>query len=353
MHRHEDGNVKRNSSDSGGTAQSYTTSSSILLPPSRSASFKRSWKPQTSFPDGTRPRAGSLTPGRSTRRQPLHQNELPLRSPNVEASKPRELTRMPSSSFTGTVESLYKRIGDDRRKASEDASIQHHRPACLRIAAKYELDEDDRGHVRSGTLPALIERLTLEIPSEPTSKLPSNTTLCNHLISFSERSESKTFSDTFLMTFRTFTTPNAFFDMLLERYYAPPPSDLPETANAEWIAHVRLPLRLRVLEIFAAWLEEHRLLEEEPCIAGRLVEFLNSIDDAPLTGKAESLLQTIQRLVTIPSVVRDRPANSIFFLRHLLHPASWQQPYLPRKQESLKHTKMTYQRWIPLISWNS
>jgi len=80
---------------------------------------------------------------------------------------------MPSSSFTGTVESSYKRIGDDRtqwRKASEDASVQHHKPAYFRLVAKHELDEDDRGRVRSGTLPALIERLTLEIPTDPTSK---------------------------------------------------------------------------------------------------------------------------------------------------------------------------------------
>jgi son of sevenless-like protein len=102
------------------------------------------------------------------------------------------------------------------------------------------------------------------------------------------------------MTFRTFTTANIFFDMLLERYYTSPPSDLPETASAEWIARVRLPLRLRVLEIFAAWLEEQRLLEEEPHIGSRLMEFLNSVDDASLAGNAESLLQTMQRLVIIP-----------------------------------------------------
>jgi len=176
-HGNEDGNVKRNSSDSSTTAQSYTTSSSIPLPPSRSASFKRNWKPQTSFPDGTRPRAGSLTPSRSTRRQPSHSNELSLRPANVETGKSRELSRMPSSSFT---ESSHKRIGDDRtqwRKASEDSSVQHHKSACFRIAAKYELDEDERGRVRSGTLPALIERLTLEIPTDPTSKAVFNVTL--------------------------------------------------------------------------------------------------------------------------------------------------------------------------------
>jgi hypothetical protein len=49
--------------------------------------------------------------------------------------------------------------------------------------AKHELDEDDRGRVRSGTLPALIERLTLEIPTDPTSKAVSNIP-CTRLIVF-------------------------------------------------------------------------------------------------------------------------------------------------------------------------
>jgi hypothetical protein len=199
-----------------------------------------------------------------------------------------------------------------------------------------------------------MERLTLEMPTDPTSEAVIQLSpLCNRLISISERSESKTFSDAFLMTFRTFTTPDAFFDMLLERYHAPPPSDLPETAIASWIAHVRFPRRLRVLETFAAWLEDHRLLDEEPYVAGRLTEFLKNVDDASLTGTAESLLQAIQRLVMTHPLARDRPANKVFVLRHLLRPANWQQPYLPRKQGNLRHTKMSYQRWIQLILWNS
>ena len=101
------------------------------------------------------------------------------------------------------------------------------------------------------------------------------------------------------MTFRTFTTADAFFDMLLERYNTPPLIDLPESANEEQIVQIRFPLQLRVLEIFASWLEEHRLLEEEPHIAGRLTEFLNGVNDPSLTATAESLHKTIQRLVII------------------------------------------------------
>lgn len=170
--RYDNERVKRLSSDSEGTTRSHTSSSSIRsyipLPPSRSASFKKNWKPRLTAADGIRPRAGSLTPGRSARRHPVHSYE----SSNVEMTKFRELTRKPSSNFSGTTESSCLRTGDDKVqgwKASEDASIQHDTPACSKVP-KYELDEDDKGHVRSGTLPALIERLTRDLPTDLTSK---------------------------------------------------------------------------------------------------------------------------------------------------------------------------------------
>ena len=155
------------SSDSDGTSRSHTSSFSmrgyIPLPPSRSTSFKKNWKPQLSAAEGIRPRAGSLTPGRSARRHPVHSNE----SSNVEMSKFHELTRKPSSNFSGIKESSYRRTGDDKVQVSEDASTQNGAP---RIVPKYELDEDDKGHIRSGTLPALIDRLTLDLPADSTSK---------------------------------------------------------------------------------------------------------------------------------------------------------------------------------------
>ena len=92
------------------------------------------------------------------------------------------------------------------------------------------------------------------------------------------------------MTFRTFTTPNVLFDMLLEHYFAYPSA-----------AHYRL----RVLEIFTSWLEEHRLLEEEPDIAGRLTEFLTGLNDVSLAKQIQSLLHSIQRLVIFHSFSRD------------------------------------------------
>jgi len=137
--------------------------SSGPLPPSRSASFKKTWKSQPAV-SGTeiRSRASSLTPSRSSRRAPETSARLTNRT---ETQKPKELTRMLSRNFSGTFEPL--RDDKLRRKASEDSSQQHEATRSttlqsLRPQHNYGLDQDDRGRVRSGSLPALVERLTSE-----------------------------------------------------------------------------------------------------------------------------------------------------------------------------------------------
>jgi len=72
---------------------------------------------------------------------------------------------MLSRNFSGTFEPL--RDDKLRRKASEDSSQQHEATRSttlqsLRPQHNYGLDQDDRGRVRSGGLPALVERLTSE-----------------------------------------------------------------------------------------------------------------------------------------------------------------------------------------------
>lgn len=116
--------------------------------------------------------------------------------------------------------------------------------------------------------------------------------------SMTAKDESRAFTNIFLMTFPTFTTPTILFDMLVDRYNTLPPENLSDCHRIEWITHIRLPLRLRVLEVFGVWLENHRLLDEEPYIARRLTDFLKSLDDPALCGTAEAMLNTVERLVT-------------------------------------------------------
>lgn len=98
------------------------------------------------------------------------------------------------------------------------------------------------------------------------------------------------------MTFRTFTTADELFDMLVETYRMDHPKDLATAEFEEWKGHL-IATQRQVLEVFAMWLEDHRLLEHEPQIASRLSEFLRLILAPPHAAMARLLQKTIQRLV--------------------------------------------------------
>lgn len=109
------------------------------------------------------------------------------------------------------------------------------------------------------------------------------------------------------MTFRTFMAPDELFDMLVGIYRMCYPKNLTESEFVEWRERCLHPTQFMVLTVFTMWLEEHRLLEEEPHISRRLIEFLALIKPpSPLTVTAQSIIQSITRLVS----------NSSLILRH-------------------------------------
>jgi len=164
---------------------------------------------------------------------------------------------------------------------------QHHyttsqggKPWYLQSQYKSQLDEDGKGHIRSGTLVALVERLTTDFPTTDLMKT----------------AECRAFTNAFLMTFRTFMTANRLFEMLTERFHLKPPKSLTEPERRDWKVNLRLPVQKRVLEVFSIWLEENRLLEEEPHIAKRLTDFLSCVNGSPLQVTAEAIIKTVERL---------------------------------------------------------
>jgi son of sevenless len=98
------------------------------------------------------------------------------------------------------------------------------------------------------------------------------------------------------MTFRTFTTADTLFDMLVQRYRKESPESLTATELQER-GHHAVGVQRNVLTIFTMWLEDHRLLEEEPHIAQRMTGFLRLVVSPPLSTMAKHLINTIERLV--------------------------------------------------------
>lgn len=169
-------------------------------------------------------------------------------------------------------------------------------PWYLRPQYADQLDTDDKGNVRLGSLLSLFEMLTF--PPKPTSEFgESQACFASDTDKLADLAQYKTFTNVFLMTFRTFTTADHLFDMLVERFHLKPNESLTESEYLNWKANLRIPVQRIVLDILKRWLENYQLFEEEPHIAQRLKEFLDLIVSPPHNKIAAIIIQTIDHMV--------------------------------------------------------
>ncbi|KAG8969725.1 hypothetical protein FRC03_001070 [Tulasnella sp. 419] len=138
------------------------------------------------------------------------------------------------------------------------------------------LEQD--GTVKSGTLEALVERLTVD-----------------HL----KRSHEQLFRMAFLMTYRTFTDAATVFDLLTERYLMDHPPELDEAQFAEWKEKKLRPTQIRVLTTLTEWVERYRFVKDERDMVDKLIEFLNLIKlPAANALTAKQLLEMIDKKIS-------------------------------------------------------
>ncbi|KAF9973435.1 hypothetical protein BGZ73_003328 [Actinomortierella ambigua] len=136
-------------------------------------------------------------------------------------------------------EKLKKMLGDDapavitQQKSTETPWFLGYDYSIHDISFNME------GHVKGGTLPALVERLTLH------DTLDSN------------------FIATFLLTYRSFASTEQFFTLLFRRFTISPPPGLEPHELELWTEKKLTPIRLRVVNIIKQWLENY-FLEDEP-----------------------------------------------------------------------------------------
>ncbi|RDB29470.1 Cell division control protein 25 [Hypsizygus marmoreus] len=268
------------------TSSFYTKPSQFLTPSEKEA------------PVQTRGRAGSVPPRSGSVKRHARLIDDPSLThrlfPLHESTSSGEMSdpAVPSKSRTTSLEGFVKRTRSQRVKASlglDDTPSKKPIQAqawYLKPLYANQLELDNEGHVRSGTLDALVEKLTSETDAIDTIKMAEETLYRN----------------IFLMTFRTFTTADVLFDMLVEIYRTDHPKELATTEFEDWKRNLVATQR-RVLMIFTMWLEDHRLLEEEPHIAQRLTEFLRLIVTPPLASMARLLIKTIQRLTFATSTI--------------------------------------------------
>jgi son of sevenless len=194
-----------------------------------------------------------------------------------------------------------------RLTGSEDAAVFHsaiqlqaNLPWYLRPKYSDQLLLDAEGQIRTGTIPAIIEKLASDTFSkDPISECFLRRRPSDLMLSL-ELAQETGFRNIFLMTFRTFMTADELFTGLVDRYRMDPPLNMTDAEFEEWKERLCLPTQRVILTLFTMWLEDHRLLEEEPHIAQRLTDFLTLITTPQsLSITARLIVQSIARLVCI------------------------------------------------------
>ncbi|KAJ3535720.1 hypothetical protein NMY22_g6360 [Coprinellus aureogranulatus] len=231
----------------------------------------------------TRGRTATLS-SRSLRRRPLIVNDntaLSRLSTLIETKNTREIDMLAHPDVSGSFQALSKRDrlrqeGGERSRPRPSFQILE-KPWYILPAHADELDIDPEGNVRCGSLLGLVERLT-----SPAA--------------FSSPDQRNPFPSVFLMTFRTFTTSEELFHLLLDRFSMTRPDNLNEVEVEDWKKRCLIPTQRHVLDVFTLWLEDHRLLEEDPHIAQRLPDFITHVATPRLPTEGQALLENVERL---------------------------------------------------------
>ena len=109
-------------------------------------------------------------------------------------------------------------------------------PSFLKLEHEGEIAYDqkvDPPQLRGGTLIALVEQLTRH-----------------------DRLDSP-FNNTFLLTYRSFTTASELFEMLVKRFSIQPPSRISQDDYRTWVDKKQKPIRFRVVNILKSWFDTY------------------------------------------------------------------------------------------------
>ncbi|KAL1891474.1 cell division cycle-related protein [Ceratocystis pirilliformis] len=130
----------------------------------------------------------------------------------------------------GDMSKIKKIFGEDPSPQNSDSQTPPH----LSLDLEHEISWETKitpHTVKGGTLEALVEQLTRH------DKLDSS------------------FNNTFLLTYRSFTTARELFEMLVKRFSIQPPEGLHTSNYEEWRVKKQMIVRVRVVNILKNWFD--------------------------------------------------------------------------------------------------
>ncbi|KAG1749328.1 ras GEF [Suillus lakei] len=161
---------------------------------------------------------------------------------------------------------------------------------------------DPDGTTRGGTVAGLVERLTAHEYADPK------------------------FSKAFLMTYKTFTTLDELFRLLVERFWIQPPEGLNSPELVEWRKLKQQIIRIRVINTIKSMVQDDDVLERDDAyILDRMMEFV-SRDEVITLPAAKQLMVIIKR------AQRGRDPNKVTISTALDPPPP---PIVPKRMELL------------------
>ncbi|EGO23624.1 hypothetical protein SERLADRAFT_469753 [Serpula lacrymans var. lacrymans S7.9] len=202
----------------------------------------------------------TLVPANGTKVNAVSPDDLMFDSPTA-------TNRAPANALK-----IKKIFGDDAPKHLINTLISDSKPWYLRPNySPTDIVIDPDGSVRAGTVPALVERLTAHENGDPT------------------------FIKTFLMTYKSFTTLDDLFDLLVRRFFIQPPDELEPRELDEWKQFKQHIIQMRVLNTIKSMVQDDDVLEKEDMyILERMKDFLSHESVIKLPA-AKQLITAIER----------------------------------------------------------
>ncbi|KAF2468772.1 ras GEF [Lindgomyces ingoldianus] len=183
-------------------------------------------------------------------------------------------------------------------------------PEFLRLDHEGEISYDHKvspPQLRGGTLTGLVEQLTRHDRLDPA------------------------FNNTFLLTYRSFTTASELFEMLVKRWSIQPPYGLAKEDYQTWVDKKQKPIRFRVVNILKSWFDNYWMEgndEDARILIQRVYNFAKDHVATTSTPGAAPLMTSVEQRSRGP----DMPTKRLVLTLNTQTP----QPILPKHMKKLR-----------------
>ena len=237
-------------------------------------------------------------------------NNRPLLKDMVQPNSYTEGTSIEDARTEGFKPNGSKKIEKFFGEVPAPMAVVEEVPEFLKLDHEGEISYDNKANppqIRGGTLTGLVEQLTRHDRLDPA------------------------FNNTFLLTYRSFTTASELFEMLVKRWSIQPPYGLAKEDYQIWVDKKQKPIRFRVVNILKSWFDNYWMEgndEDARVLIQRVYSFAKDHVATTSTPGAAPLMTSVEQRSRGP----DMPTKRLVLTLNTQTP----QPILPKHMKKLK-----------------